>query len=51
MEERNLKYLNTPFTFYTENFFRGFDFNVDIIPMPEFYPDSKYGSFAVVIDK
>tara|TARA_Y100001968_G_scaffold107430_1_gene97136 strand:+ start:391 stop:1038 length:648 start_codon:yes stop_codon:yes gene_type:complete len=51
LKERNLKYLNTPLKHYSENFFRGFEYKIDILPMPEFYPDSNYGSFTVVINK
>lgn len=51
LEERNRKYENTPLKHYSKDFFKSFEFDVEIKPMPDFYPDSKYKSFAVVIDK
>ncbi len=51
LDERNHKYANTPLTHYSKDFFRSLDYRIKILSMPLYYPDSNYGTFAVIIDK
>ena len=51
LEERNKKYANTPIKHYPQSFFRDLTYKVNIEPMPDFYPDSKFGSYVVTIIK
>ena len=51
VEQRNAKYRSTPLTHYKKSFFDELGLETSIIDMPDYYPDSEFKTFSVVIDK
>ena len=51
LNELNQKYKNTPLKHYYKSFFEALNYDVEIQSMPDFYPDSDFGSYVVTIKK
>lgn len=51
VDERNLKYRNTPLHYYAKQEFLSLPYNVKIYNMPAYYPDSQFSSYYVIIKK
>ncbi|MDA9012531.1 class I SAM-dependent methyltransferase [Alphaproteobacteria bacterium] len=51
VHQRNRKYKNTPLTHFSKSFFTDLGVDAQIHSMPEYYPDSEFATFAVVINK